>query len=223
MPPDKSEIAARAATIVAGAGQNWNRLLDEAAEVVVFGSTAAGVAGPHSDVDILVVGAARPRKTRELDVVVETPETIRTPDWLGSELAGHIAAYGVWLKGDSLWVPHVRIGELALDRKRARIQRLIAAAQRHWPRLDSDFRRRSLATIRRELQRELLLERSIPIPPTPELDAACATGESGQQLPAWIRELLSADLRDVSPRVLDRLAREAPQPSSAWVKAARTR
>ena len=146
MPPIESHIVARAADAAAAAGQDWNRLLDEASEVAVFGSTAAAMDGPFSDVDLLVTGPLQPRKTRSMDLVVRPASDLWTPGWLGSELAGHIAAYGVWLKGTPLWTREAKLQEFALDRKLARIQRLLAAAQRHWRRLDPEFRQRSLTT-----------------------------------------------------------------------------
>ena len=216
MPPgEASQILARAVAAAAAAGQDWHRLLDDASEVAVFGSTAASMDGPFSDVDILVTGRVRSRKTRTLDLIVHPQDKLWTPEWLGSELAGHIAAYGVWLKGTPLWVREAKVGEIALDRKLARIQRLLAATQRHWLRLDVDFRRQSLTSIRRELQRASLLERGIAIPPTPELDRMAA-GALDPKLSEWVRELGEAGVMDTDATLLARLAGEVPQPSSAY-------
>ena len=162
---------------MARAGIPWGRLYEAANEIVVFGSVAAGVSGPSSDLDLLAVGAIQPRKTSKLDLIIRNPAEIQTPEWLGSELAGHIAAYGIWLKGQSTWASQATLSTRALDRKRARIARLIAATKKYWERLNPEYRRSSLLTIRREYQRAILLEQGIPIPPTAVLDADYDSGK----------------------------------------------
>lgn len=215
-----NDLVTRSAAAITAAGEDWKRIWDESSEVVVFGSTAAGLNGPHSDIDILASGPSRPRKTRALDLITYSPETLLTPPWVESELAGHIAAFGVWIKGSPQWTAGVKISEITLDRKLARIQRLLAATRDHWSRLDPDFRRRSLNSIRREIQRAALLEKGMAIPPTPELDRRAAQ-QPATELSGWISELQNVRTPDDGASLLSRLSRQFPGPSRAYLAGSR--
>jgi hypothetical protein len=167
---ESADLTERLAAAVGLAGLNWPTVLRNSDEVVVFGSTAAGVASPSSDIDVLCVGYGHRFKTGALELITKTHEEIRTEPWLGSELAGHIATYGVWLKGESSWVQEICVGDHAILKKRRRLYRLIASGGRHWNHLAPAFQARHLTTVRRELKRFSLLTRSVSIPPTPFLD-----------------------------------------------------
>lgn len=150
------------------------RLLDilseEATELIVFGSRAAGVHSKASDLDVLFIGAPRRHRSERLDIVSRTPAEIEHPKWLGSELAGHIAAYGVVIRGGAEWKDAVRPDEATVSYKERRVVALVDGLWAYWDRLHPEFRRKYLTTIRREVQRLELLRKGVAIPPSPILD-----------------------------------------------------
>src|SRR5437764_1169337 len=101
---------------------DWAQLCHTANELVVFGSRAAGVNRRQSDFDVLLVGS-RPRLQRAgldlgskaevkragLDLVGMSRAEIESAQWLGSELASHVASYGFWIIGSGEWREGVRI------------------------------------------------------------------------------------------------------------------
>jgi hypothetical protein len=92
--------------------------------------------------------------------------------WLGGDLAGHVAAYGVWLHGERPFrMAEVRF-DVAASRKEARIVRLLGGLARVWSLLGPAYRRRHATLLRRDTQRLIELRRSTPVPPTAYLDAA---------------------------------------------------
>ena len=146
------------------------QLIREASSIVVFGSRAARVESPWSDMDVLFVGAGERKKTKSLDLLWRTESELNS-EWLGSELATHIAEYGVPLMGQMDWAAHVYFGEAAREYKRRRIASILAHVSLGWARLHLSFRKRYQTTVRRELQRFTLLATQVPIPPTPNLDS----------------------------------------------------
>ena len=146
------------------------RTLQDCREVIVFGSRAAGVHAKTSDVDLLCVGEPEHQRAEKLDIVRRTTSEIENPKWLGSELASHIARYGVVLRGRFEWRGLVSLGEQAVCHKERRVGALVNGLLRYWDRLHPEFRRKYLTTIRREGQRLKLLTCGIAVPPTPTLD-----------------------------------------------------
>ena len=181
-------------------GLNWAALADQCTELVVFGSQATGLQTSISDLDILAIGkhevAMVLPNVRGVDLVFRTEQEVLSPNWLKSELAGHIAVYGQWLQGVSRW--RAKALELlsesndAAEAKRRRVERLANGLRRHWDRLTPDFRRRNLVTLRREKQRHELLQSGFAVPPTRLLDiwAKRDSVPNGSNLPT----LLSDDL-----------------------------
>ena len=88
----------RAKRLLKQNGILWRELKDTAKEVVVFGSSSVGLNGLNSDLDLLLVGDGKRFKNRQLDVVWKTEQDVAGRRWLESELASHIAKYGIWLK-----------------------------------------------------------------------------------------------------------------------------
>lgn len=153
-------------------GFSWPELQLHASEIVVFGSTACGLASSSSDVDILCVGSGTTRITKTVDLLWVTPETIDSSEWLGSEIANHIAEHGKWLKGDGRWAQDVSISAVAVTKKRCQITSHVRAVMKHWDVLNGLRRQRQLQLIRRQLQRLEKLADATPVPATPLLDRA---------------------------------------------------
>jgi hypothetical protein len=148
-------------------------LLDKSSEVIVFGSVAAGLERADSDIDVFCFGAAEfTAKSDLLDLIILPHEMRWTDRWLRSELASHISQYGVWIKGEPVWVDRARIGREALIRKRRRVESFMRSLPRAWNALDGSFKVKYSIKVRREMQRLLLLTQSVPIPPTIILDTA---------------------------------------------------
>jgi len=146
--------------------------LEESVEIVVFGSVAAGLERPDSDIDIFCVSKREFKlKTDRLDLIVMPVEATRVSLWLQSELACHIAEYGTWIKGPSRWRTEAQIGHKAIDAKCRRIGAFLRALPDSWTTLDEGFRVKYSVKLRRETQRLLLMERGTPVPPTRILDS----------------------------------------------------
>jgi hypothetical protein len=174
-----------------GAGINvraLNLLQQHASQIVLFGSGAAGLQTPDSDVDLLCVGE-NPKKIRsaKLDLIWISDEETRKEEWLGSELANHIARFGIWLHGGDTWSKGVYISENALQQKRRALRIRIKALRRSWPILTEEFRRHHTTLLRRDVQRYRLLDEGSPVPPTPFLDeewrnAVCSAFDESEWL-----------------------------------------
>ncbi len=147
-----------------------DQLLEEAVDLIIFGSRAAGVHSKLSDLDILYVGVRERYKSECLDIVWRQPSEIEHRKWLGSELASHIAAYGIVIQGDAHWKDAVRLADATLSKKERRVAALVDGLWVYWDRIHPEFRRKYLTTIRREVQRLQLLREGVAVPPTPMLD-----------------------------------------------------
>lgn len=156
------------------AGVSLDAMRRDVRQIVLFGSRAAGVAGPLSDWDLLLVG--RPCgpawEVPSMDLVWVDERTLSSSRWTDSELAGHVARYGVWLYGAPDWTSAVRCGAAAAERKSRRIASRIRAMDRAWSLLSRPHREECSTQIRRDLQRYSLLVRGEPVPPSRLLDSA---------------------------------------------------
>jgi predicted nucleotidyltransferase len=153
-----------------------DNLFSSANELVIFGSRAAGVNSPTSDIDVLIVSNQKSRvHFCGVDIVMLNRADIESREWLRSELASHVSQYGKWLKGDGSWRSATSLSDYAAARKKYRIAARLRALHHAWPRLHSIFQIKHATTIRRELQRLSLLLQRTAIPPTPLLDEAWAT------------------------------------------------
>ena len=140
-------------------------------ELVLFGSRAVGLETRTSDWDVLVVGDSRIHVPNNVDQVVISRDRLISPNWLGSELAGHVVKYGEWLIGEPSWVKRVASSERAVDRKADRIVRRFLNLERNWSALHAAYREKILVAIRRDLQRLQFLRDGIAVPPTAALDS----------------------------------------------------
>lgn len=171
--PQKNSPAPRPLVLeaVKRAGYVWNDILRNANQVILFGSHANGVAGAWSDVDLAIVGDGESRLSRHLDLVWISRRSLDESQWLGSEIATHIAAYGVWLFGDDSWRRSTHVSDEAAWRKSHMIQHHVRALQQNLPLLSPPYRAKHFAILRRDLQRLDHLIRRQPVIPTPSLDA----------------------------------------------------
>ncbi len=157
---------------LADLGLSLGELQRSAEQIVVFGSRAAGLAREGSDWDLLLIGSGSSLHTPALDLVWVTPREIESADWLASELAGHVASWGLWLHGASDWTANVKCGVAAAERKARRIALRLAALERGWRLLPPAYQCKHRMLVRRDLQRHALLSLGEPVPPSPVLDEA---------------------------------------------------
>lgn len=182
-------------------GGAFGDLRRRAEQIVLFGSRAAGRARPASDWDLLCVAEQRPSSIAGVDLIWISPCDLSTPAWLGSELAGHVAAWGRWLHGEPDWISSVVHGERAATRKAQRVASKLVALERAWDALGPAYQRRHLLLLRRDLQRHGLLSRGEPVPPTALLDdawRACADRRGELQGLARGAQILSPFFDDIA-------------------------
>ena len=172
---------------------SWDELVAGASDVVLFGSRACGLERDGSDWDILCVGRGPVRPRSGVDIVWVGPRTLTTERWLGSELAGHVLAFGRPLMGICAWMAEVHPSESALRLKRRRVIARIAGLSRIWRIASPALRRRQVTFLRRELQRAARLEEGLPVPPAAQLDAGW--NEEGEPAERWaqLTRWMSAD------------------------------
>lgn len=88
---------------------------------VIFGSYACGCENEHSDIDILFVGDGHRKSSTIFDFTWVRPDRLYSRNWLGSELANHIARYGVWVEGDNGWIDKVYVSDISITKKKEKI------------------------------------------------------------------------------------------------------
>lgn len=176
--------------VAARDGIDWPRHFARANQVIVFGSHALGLQTPHSDIDLLCIGSGRSCSTRMLQILWMSRSQFDDHVRRGSELACHIAAYGVWMKGDRCLPQHITPSSETIARRKQKIQARCNALVRNWSALAPEFRTKHVYKVRRDLQRLQSLRRGEPNLPAPALDARWATVRN--QI-AVMREWISHD------------------------------
>jgi hypothetical protein len=161
---------------LAAIGTSLDELRRAATEIVVFGSRAADVAHANSDWDILCVGRGPSRATPRIDLVWITPDDLQCERWTGSELAGHVQAWGRWIWGTRTWHAEITAVPHAVTLKGRRIVARARALELTWEDLSADHRRKHLTLLRRDLARYILLRQGLPVPPTTYIDGMLQTG-----------------------------------------------
>jgi hypothetical protein len=148
-------------------------------QLVLFGSRAADVARPNSDWDVLLVRADGPaiRCASKIDLVEIQKAQFTSSAWLGSELAGHIAAYGRWIVGDPTWAASVHCSKRAIERKGDRLKSRLQNMLRSWGILQPAYRKNFATVVRRDVQRYRCLVEGRPVAPSSILDDAWGTAE----------------------------------------------
>lgn len=90
-------------------------------EIILFGSYAHNCEHPDSDVDMLFIGDGKRKSRKYFDFIWVKPSRVKSKSWLSSELALHIANYGIWIKGDGLWRKQTFFSHAAITKKKQRI------------------------------------------------------------------------------------------------------
>jgi nucleotidyltransferase-like protein len=201
-------------------GLPWAVLARRAQEIVLFGSRSQGVAGPDSDWDLLCVGEGSTSRVGSVHLVWVPSTEMFTRKWLGSELAGHIAAYGVWLVGTSHWQNQVFVSATALAHKQRIVKARLAALDRYQHDLAPARRAYYGLRIRRDVQRLMILRAGRPVPASPLLDRAWTTSISRER---WMEICHSLDLdNDVADKTW-RIVSSNRQPAKALSTKPRSR
>ena len=176
---------------LAGVGLTLETLLDASEGVAFFGSRAAGCAGDESDLDILCVGRGRRVMTKRLDLLWIAPEVFRSNAWLESELAGHVAAHGIWIKPATQHRPLLGSAS-SIAHKRSVIAGAYEATLRRWEDLSPRSRLKHLTAILRNTQRLEILLRGLPVPPTPDLAAVLPAPATQDELFGEVQARMAA-------------------------------
>jgi predicted nucleotidyltransferase len=135
-------------------------------EAVVFGSYATGHENVNSDIDILFVSPEKSYKAGGLDFICISEAKLTLKSWLGGELANHIAAYGIWLKGKGEWKTKVFTSQTSIDRKKLKILSRLSHLWIRKIQTDFDLMSSLFEDVVLDCYRLTLLCQRIPIPPT---------------------------------------------------------
>ena len=138
--------------------------------MVVFGSRTTRYAEESSDWDILCVGNGRSIRKKSVDLIWLRPHLLKSNRWLGSELAGHISKFGVWLFGDDSWKSKVFNSKEALNFKRRCLNVRIKNTEKKWKFFSDPYKAKYSTLIRRDLQRYDILKKDDQVPPTIFID-----------------------------------------------------
>jgi hypothetical protein len=170
-------------------GLDWREHFDRADEAIIFGSHALSVQTPESDIDLLCIGRGKSCSKRTIHILWMSRSRFDEHVRQGSELACHIAAFGVWLKGHR----HVPMGVIpskeTIMRRRDKIEARCRALSNYWVALAPSFRMKHVTKIRRDLQRLELLQQGRPNLPAPELDARWSNASDRASIfQRWIQD-----------------------------------
>jgi hypothetical protein len=168
-------------------GLSWGWLQREATGIVLFGSRAAGLGSTASDWDLLCIGPRGPKPNGIVDLVWVDPGVLESTRWLGSELAMHVAAFGMPLTGLHPWVSSVFTSADAVSRKLRRVIHKLRGMEAAWPVLTAAQQTRHARWLRLELQRLERLQSGRPVPPTALLDREWV-GSKGMHV-QWCRDM----------------------------------
>jgi len=169
------------------------QIFDVAQQVIVFGSWAVGANTSDSDLDILCVGEGKTHLSKELDVVWLPESVIFAKSFLGSELANHVAVFGVWLKGSDEWRHRVFVSHNAIMRKCDAIVRHVASYVRIQQCFSPSYVIKHRTLLRRNLQRLSMLANGEAVPPSKFLDELAADESS---IASAIRRLPASSVHD---------------------------
>lgn len=179
---------------VLGKRPEIRQLLSSSTELIVFGSSAAGLRRSTSDLDVLcVTDRTAHYKDRLLDLLCLSAKDVRGSAWLCSELANHIAKYGVWMTEKAEWVGGVHLDDIAVHSKQLRLQSYASALEDRWDKLSEVFKQKYVVKLRRETQRLILLRERVAVPPTLLLDNEwLANAEESERVVSIITQVLQS-------------------------------
>lgn len=161
-----------------------------------FGSRANGCARAGSDWDVLVVARApvQARRLRRVELDIVHLGLDELDAWAATELASHVARYGVRLD-DGAAIALRSAPQAAADRKHAVVAARALHLDRAWAALQPAQRDYRVLRLRRDLQRAALLVGGAAVPPTALLDAdwnAAPLGARRRLLGSMPRQLARA-------------------------------
>jgi predicted nucleotidyltransferase len=139
---------------------------EKSSQVVIFGSFVYGCENSRSDIDILFVGEGRRKARKGLDFIWLKPQRIYSRSWLGSELATHISAYGLWAKGDNEWKDLVFFSKAAITRKKEKIYNRLLHIFLKKDNLSLQSKYELTQQVLLNCHRLKMLYNDVPIPPT---------------------------------------------------------
>lgn len=196
-------------------GLPWTVLARKASEIVLFGSRAQNVERQESDWDLLCVGNFSTARVGNVHLVWVPPDETFTEKWLGSELAGHIAAYGVWLRGKGDWRELVFVSPMAVAHKRRLVKARLSALAKYTHDLSQTRRAYYGLRIRRDVQRLVILRQGGAVPASPLVDRAWVTSMSRE---LWMEICGSLDVdidaADQTWRIVSSIRTPAPSLST---------
>lgn len=150
---------------VRAAGMDWDELDRSASQIILFGSYALSANTRKSDLDVLCIGTGKRFKSSKLHIIWIPESRTRSKHWLGSELATHIATYGIWIKGKNDWAYQTKPSRDTIEKKRKNILSRLDAVERHWDDLLPKFQTGQMTRLRRDLQRYQMMQRGqAPVP-----------------------------------------------------------
>jgi hypothetical protein len=190
------------------AGLTMDHIASHSEQVILFGSCAAGCDTRDSDVDLLCVGDGKRTDTGRLHLLWISPSSLSDPDWLGSEIGGHVSEYGIWLKGKRTLGPPQKPSSRTLQKKRNRIIDRASVLKQKWPLLSQGFKKDQLRSLRLDLQRYEMLNNFAPVAPNPMLDERWTQQRNRKE---WLKTLVGSDTELSSA-----LRGVASKASSSW-------
>jgi hypothetical protein len=210
------DIVKHISLVLAKENLSWASVAASADEIILFGSHASGCASERSDVDLICVGEGRRVSSHRLHLLWLPASVVHDPDWLSTEIGGHVACYGYWLKGLRTIGSAKPASSVAISRKISRIAERAEVLVAKWSRLSPRFRIEQSLKLRRDVQRLAILKNGASIPPTPILDRYWID-QKGKYL--WLRNILSAADDRLTKTVLPLLTRSQrnlhrPNPNS---------
>lgn len=171
---------------------DWKSVDTNASQIILFGSWSCGLQNENSDVDVLCVGSGSQIKNRTVEILWLSDLEIESREWLGSELANHVAAFGVWIKGSDDWRLRTWNSPETLSTKFDVIAKRCRSLQKRWPLLSLSFRKRQAARLREDVIRLECILKEIAIPPTRLLESfISAIGVSVKDIREHLRSQLS--------------------------------
>jgi hypothetical protein len=181
----------RVRAAVVGAGLSWDDLWGRAEQVILFGSYASGCESAQSDIDLICVGDGQRVASKELHLLWVQSSVVNDPDWVTTEIGGHVAQYGQWLKGSCNFARAKPASPRTIARKLHKIADRAGVLGEKWTRLSKPYRASERLKLRRDIQRLAVLRTGRAVPPSPVLDSAWAkeVDKCG-----WVRGVLSTDL-----------------------------